>query len=176
MDEEGNFAFGVLLGAAAGGAIAGAIIGGVSYLVNNGISGNENTAKGFWGAVGVGALNGAIGGVAGTAGVVVKTALSIGAGVIAGVYTASHSTGTDGQKIAMGIATGLITAGSTFLGASINTSNLSPGLTAFANYSTTMAIAAPAEILVVTSQTIINNCETSTSRRSAPRNYVAYCP
>ena len=172
----GTFSFGVLLGAAAGGAIAGAIIGGVSYLVSNSISGNENTAKGFWGAVGVGALNGAIGGVAGTVGGLAKVALSVGAGVIAGVYTASNAEGTKGQKIAMGIATGLITAGSTFLGASIDTSDLSSGLTAFANYSTTMAIAAPAEILVVTSQTIISNCETSTPRRSVPRNYVAYCP
>ena len=182
-DDSGMFALSALLavgGAVVGGGVAGALIGGISYLVTSGINGTQLTSDGFWGAVGVGAVNGAIGGAAGAAGIALKVGLSLTAGAIAGSYTASNATGTTGQKTWMGIATGIIAAGSTFVGASIDTSNLTPALTAFANYGTTMAVATPAEVVAVFTQQAISSVNTSpavsTSTRPSPRasrnNYV----
>ena len=184
FDSLGTFTLSVALGAATGGAIAGALIGGVSYLVSSGISGADITVSGFLSSVGIGALNGAIGGLAGTVTEGLKTALSISAGIIAGVYTAINIDGSLGQKISTGVDVGFIAATSTYIGASIDTSGLSPAATAFANYGTTLFVGTPAELIsVVTQQTNVErNLKGSFSRetekevrnpRNRPRNYVA---
>ena len=169
------------LAAAVGGAIAGGLIGASSYLVSNGISGEAFDAVKFAKAVGIGAINGAIGGAAGTMKLIGKTVWSLAAGAIAGVYTAINTEGTIEQKILSGALTRAIAAGSTFVGASIKTGDLSPLATTFANYGITLAVGTPAEFTAVSVQTAINSSsvaaktssKSASSNRNRPRNYVA---
>ena len=100
---------------------------------------------------------------------------------IAGVYTAINTEGTIEQKILSGALTGAIAAGSTFVGASIKTGDLSPLATTFANYGITLAVGTPAEFTAVSVQTAINSSsvaaktssKSASSNRNRPRNYVA---
>ena len=181
VDSSGNFTLYAMLGAAIGGAVAGAIIGTVSYLVSSGISGTEVTAEGLLTAIGIGAFNGALGGVAGLVNnIVVKGLLCAAVGAVSGIYAGISTDGSLGEKIAVGVSTATIATVCTYAGTKIDTNNLSAGATAFATFSSAMAVSVPGEIAVVSSQKAINqaaeknNTPVTSIRpsRARPHNYV----
>ena len=152
-----------LLGAIIGGAIGGAIISTVSYIVNSGLNGQEITGAGLLNAAVTGGVSGAVGGAIGTislatnvATTVVKGIASVGVGVAVGIKSGMETEGSNFKRWATGISTGMIAAGSTFVGSLIDTSGLSFAGTVFANFATTTFVGTPAEMVAVTVQQGIN--------------------
>ena len=148
---------------AIGGAIGGAIISTVSYIVNSGINGQEITGEGLLNAALNGGIAGAIGGAIGTISlatkvttIVVKGMISVGVGIAVGIKSGLETEGSDFKRWSTGVATGLITGGSTFLGSLIDTSGFGFAGTAFTNFATAMFVGTPAEIVSVTVQQGIN--------------------
>ena len=148
-----------LLGAIIGGAIGGALMSIVSHTHNN----PDATLGSIVNALLVGAVTGGLGGAAGVVSAA-KSAFSIASGVVAGIYSGITTEGTVGQRIAVGITTGVITTAGTYLGAGIDTSGFDTFGTAVANYATTIFVGSITEpIVVLTQQAIINNGETATN-------------
>lgn len=170
FDASGKFALSAFLGAVVGGAIGGAIISTVSHVVNCAINGQELTASGLANAAITGAVTGAIGGAIGsislasaTATVVVKGVASAAVGIAMGIKTGIETDGSSEKKWATGITTGLITAGSTFLGAQIEAYDDAFGFigNVFTNSSATLFVGVPAEIVSAGAQQGINAVENS---------------
>ena len=134
----------VLIGAMLGGAIGGALISTLSHLGTN----PNATLGSTLGALAVGAITGAIGGVAGVVNSG-KGIISLGAGIIAGVYAGATAPGTNGQKILTGITTGIIATAATYCGSKIDTSGFDRIGTAEANFCTTVYIGAAAEFVSI---------------------------
>ena len=150
-DFRGNEAVSSIIGSVLGAAAAGALIGFTSYAVSCGLNGDKMTWDGAFGAVGIGALNGALGAVAGMF-KGVRLALSVTTGITAGVYTAANTDGDMLEKVAQGVSVGIIAGCTTYAGASIDTSGFGPLGSAFANFSTTLFVGVPGEIMAVGSQ------------------------
>lgn len=152
-----------LLGAIIGGTIGGALISTVSYIVNSGLSGQEVTGEGLINAALTGGISGAVGGAIGTITLasngmttVVKGIASVGVGVAVDIKSGMETEGSGFKRWATGISTGLIAAGSTFVGSLIDTSGLGFAGTAFANFATATFVGTPAEMVTVTVQQGIN--------------------
>ena len=147
-----------LLGAIIGGAIGGALVSVVSHIHNN----PEATLGSVASALLVGAITGGLGGAAGVVSAA-KSVFSLAAGVVAGVYSGITTEGTIGQKIAVGITTGVITTAGTYWGAGIDTSGFDTFGTAVANYATTIFVGSITEPVVVATQYAITNSGASTT-------------
>ena len=167
-DPTGEFALTAFLGAVIGGAIGGAIISIVSYVVSSAMNGQELTASGFVNAAITGAVSGAIGGAIGTISLssyaatlvakgIASSAVGIGMGIKAGIETE----GSFFKKVSTGIAIGFITAGSTFLGATIDAYDVAYGFVGnvFTNFAATLFVGVPAEIVAVGVQQVISATE-----------------
>ena len=141
-----------LLGAIIGGAIGGALISVISHTHNN----PDATIGSIANALLVGAITGGLGGAAGVVSAA-RGVLSIAAGIVAGIYAGVTTEGTVGQKIAVGISTGVITTVGTYLGAGIDTSGFDTFGTAVANYATTIFVGSITEPVAVAIQQEITN-------------------
>ena len=158
--------------AAIGGGIAGSLIGAISYVSSSIMNGEEITVGKLAEATFVGALNGAIGGVAGVSGAVMKTILIASSGIIAGGYTAATTTGSVEKKIVAGFTAAVITSTGTFLGTTIDTNGLSKGATVIANYAVTISTAVPTEITNIAVQQnmrVNNSTKAPVSVEKGPR-------
>ena len=157
-----------LIGAIIGGAIGGALISVASHITSN----PDATLGSIANALLVGAITGGLGGAAGVVSAA-KGVLSLVAVVVAGVYAGITTEGTVGQKIAVGVTTGLITTTGTYLGAGIDTSGFDTFGTAVANYSTTILVGSITEpVVVVTQQAITSSNQSANNqsgRQAAPR-------
>ena len=99
-----------MIGAMIGGAIGGAVISTLSHLATS----SEVTLASTVDAFMVGAVTGAVGGLAGAV-KIGKAIISVGAGFIAGVYTAANTDGGTMEKLWAGLRVGAITAAGTYV-------------------------------------------------------------
>jgi len=164
-DPSGHFAFLPFLGAIIGGAIGGAVISTVSYAVGSVLSGQEITSHGLINAAVTGAVSGAVGAAIGTIAVATQTITvaakgiaSIGLGIVMGIKSGIETNGSDFERVMTGVSTGLITAGSTFLGSQIDAYDVAYGFAGnmFTNSSATLFVGIPAEMVSVASQQAIS--------------------
>ena len=178
LDASGKFALSAFVGAVVGGALGGAIISTVSHVVNCAINGQEMTASGLANAAITGAVAGAIGGAIGTVNlaaaattIVVKGVASAAVGIGIGIKVGLETEGSSGKRWATGIATGLITAGSTFYGSRIEAYDAASGFAGnvFTNAATTLFVGVPAEIASVGAQQLINTVDRASHSLSASR-------
>ena len=142
----------LLLGAMIGGAVGGALLSVVSHITTN----PDATVGSTLIALGVGAVTGAIGGVAGFVSVNrIKWAYSLAAGVVSGIYAGVTSSGSVGQKILTGLVVGAIATGSTYLGSKIETTGADRFTTAVTNYAMTVLVGSFAEPVSYGAQQLI---------------------
>ena len=134
--------------AALGGGIAGGIIGALSYISSHIMSGDEFSWGQFIGTTAVGAVNGAIGGVAGVSSGFLKAGLIAVSGIVSGMFTYSTlETENKAYKQAAVLSSAMVTIIGTFAGTLIDTNSLSKGATVVANYAVTICTGVPAEII-----------------------------
>lgn len=172
-----------LLGAIIGGAIGGAVISTISYIVNARLNGQEITGEGLLNAAVTGGVSGAIGGAIGTISLaskvvtkIVKGIISVGVGVAVGIKSGTETEGSDFKRWATGISTGLITAGSTFLGSLIDTSGFGFAGTAFTNFATAIFVGTPAEIVSVSVQQAINAIDSYATGTASTSGFGTFTP
>lgn len=136
-----------LLGAMIGGAIGGALISVVSHLATNPNATIGSTLT----ALGVGAVTGALGGLAGVL-TTYRAVASCAVGLIAGVYAACTAEGDICQKVAIGMTTGTIAAVGTYCGSYLDTAFETTFETAASTYATTVFAGGITEPIAVASQ------------------------
>jgi len=134
IDPNGKIALTSLIGAAIGGAIAGSITGVVSHIVSCGVNGDDITVSGVLGALGSGALTGAIGATVGVIGGAAAIIGSIAVGTISGTITAINTEGSIENKIDAGLMAGVVSSVGTYLGTKLpifTDTAITSGITAF---------------------------------------------